>query len=185
MFSCEFSKHFSEYFLIGHLETAASTKWVNYLILPQWRAWENLQICWQRSFSIFDELLTNERFLYCLTSDFLLFEKLWNLIHFFQNKKMVYLTHFQTMLLKSLENLPWKYQKTYGFLMFLGSIEVKHCLKIVQFYLKPCTHHSYQFKSSHPEVFNKKGVLKNFTKFTGKLLSQSLFLKLQVFHSLF
>ena len=122
---------------------------------------------------------------YCLTSDFLLFEKLWNLIHFSQNNKMVCLTHFQTMLLKTLENLPWKHQKTVGFLMFLGSIEVKHWLKIVQFYLKLCIHHSYQFKSSHPEVFYKKGVLKNFAKFTGKLLSQCPFLKLQVFQSLF
>ena len=30
--------------------------------------------------------------------------------------------------------------------------------------------------SSHPEVFYKKGVLKNFSKFTGKHLRQSLFL---------
>ena len=32
-------------------------------------------------------------------------------------------------------------------------------------------------RSSHPEVFCKKGVLRNFTKFTGKHLCQSLFLK--------
>ena len=31
------------------------------------------------------------------------------------------------------------------------------------------------FKSSCPEVFCKKGVLKNFAKFTGKHLCQSLF----------
>ena len=30
-------------------------------------------------------------------------------------------------------------------------------------------------RSSHPEVFFKKGVLRNFTKFTGKYLCQSLF----------
>ena len=33
----------------------------------------------------------------------------------------------------------------------------------------------YLYKSSRPEVFFKKGVLKNFTKFTGKHLCQSLF----------
>ena len=33
-----------------------------------------------------------------------------------------------------------------------------------------------QFKSSHLQVFYKKDVLKNFAKFTGKHLSQSLFL---------
>ena len=32
-----------------------------------------------------------------------------------------------------------------------------------------------EFGSSHPEVFCKKGVLRNFTKFTGKRLCQSLF----------
>ena len=32
-----------------------------------------------------------------------------------------------------------------------------------------------KFRSSHPEVFCKKGVLRNFTKFTGKHLRQSLF----------
>ena len=31
------------------------------------------------------------------------------------------------------------------------------------------------FKSSLPELFHKKGILKNFTKFTGKHLRQSLF----------
>ena len=30
-------------------------------------------------------------------------------------------------------------------------------------------------RSSRPEVFYKKGVLRNFSKFTGKLLCQSLF----------
>ena len=31
------------------------------------------------------------------------------------------------------------------------------------------------YRSSHPEMFCKKGVLTNFTKFTGKHLYQSLF----------
>ena len=31
------------------------------------------------------------------------------------------------------------------------------------------------FRSSGPEVFRKKSVLRNFTKFTGKYLCQSLF----------
>ena len=31
------------------------------------------------------------------------------------------------------------------------------------------------FRSSHPEVFCEKGVLRNFAKFTGKQLCQSLF----------
>ena len=31
-------------------------------------------------------------------------------------------------------------------------------------------------RSSRPEVFGKKGVIKNFTKFTGKHLCESLFL---------
>ena len=31
------------------------------------------------------------------------------------------------------------------------------------------------YRSSLPEVFNKKGVLRNFAKFTGKHLCQSLF----------
>ena len=38
----------------------------------------------------------------------------------------------------------------------------------------------YTYRSSGPEVFCKKAVLRNFTKFTGKHLCQSLFLiKLQ------
>ena len=32
----------------------------------------------------------------------------------------------------------------------------------------------YSYRSSHPEVFCKKGVLRNFAKFTGKPLHQSL-----------
>ena len=36
-------------------------------------------------------------------------------------------------------------------------------------------HLSDKFRSSHPAVFCKKGVLRNFAKFTGKYLCQSLF----------
>ena len=38
---------------------------------------------------------------------------------------------------------------------------------------------SYDFQKQPPEVFCKKGVLKNFTKVTGKHLFQSLFFKSQ------
>ena len=39
-------------------------------------------------------------------------------------------------------------------------------------------------RSNHPEVFCKKGVLRNFTKFAGKHLCRSLFLiKLQAFRA--
>ena len=35
----------------------------------------------------------------------------------------------------------------------------------------------FHFRSSHPEVFCKKGVIRNFAKFTGKYLCRSLFSK--------
>ena len=35
------------------------------------------------------------------------------------------------------------------------------------------------FRNSHPEVFYKKGVLRNFAKFTGKYLCQILFFRLK------
>ena len=38
------------------------------------------------------------------------------------------------------------------------------------------TNYTTGYKSSRPEVFSKKGVLKNFWKFAGKHLCQSLFL---------
>ena len=42
------------------------------------------------------------------------------------------------------------------------------------------TQQASTYRSGHLEVFNKKGVYKNFSKFTGKHLCQSLFLiKLQ------
>ena len=43
---------------------------------------------------------------------------------------------------------------------------------------------SESFRSSRPEVFCKKDVLKNFSKFTGKHLFQSLFL-IEFFNKLF
>ena len=39
--------------------------------------------------------------------------------------------------------------------------------------------------SSHPEVFFKKGVLRNFAKFTGKHLCQSLFIKKETLAQVF
>ena len=42
--------------------------------------------------------------------------------------------------------------------------------------LKPSGIFYFWFRSSRSEVYCKKGVLKNFAKFTGKHLSQSLFL---------
>ena len=40
-------------------------------------------------------------------------------------------------------------------------------------------------RSSRPEVFYKKGVLRNFAKVTGKNLCQSLFIKKRLWHSCF
>ena len=46
--------------------------------------------------------------------------------------------------------------------------------------LEKKTHLADHYRSSRPEVLCEKGVLRNFTKFTGKHLRQSLFLiKLQ------
>ena len=36
--------------------------------------------------------------------------------------------------------------------------------------MKKNTHKLFLFRSSHPEVFYKKGVLRNFEKFTGRRL---------------
>ena len=52
-------------------------------------------------------------------------------------------------------------QKKANFLVMFGSAEVLSKLEI--------------FRSSRSEVFCKKGVLRNFAKFTGKDLCQSLF----------
>ena len=38
------------------------------------------------------------------------------------------------------------------------------------------------YRNSHPEVFCKKGVLRNFVKFTGKHLCQSLFFNKVAYH---
>ena len=43
--------------------------------------------------------------------------------------------------------------------------------------LKPKLFNKDLLRSSRPEVFCKKGVLRNFAKFTGKHLCQSLFFK--------
>ena len=43
-------------------------------------------------------------------------------------------------------------------------------------FLSTCKHQKTIGRSTRPEVFCKKSILENFTKFTGKHLSQSLFL---------
>ena len=53
------------------------------------------------------------------------------------------------------------------YFMMWSNKKKKKCLKLYSWY--------YSFKSSRPELFCKKGVLKNFTKFRGKHLCQSLF----------
>ena len=45
--------------------------------------------------------------------------------------------------------------------------------------------HSSSFRSSHPEVFCRKGVLRNFAKFTGKHLCQGLFFKKETLAQVF
>ena len=68
-------------------------------------------------------------------------------------------------------------------ILFLRVVEAGHVL--LQGSMVNVTHTSYlnrrsyqmniQLRGSHPEVFCKKGVLRNFTKVTGKQLCQSLF----------
>ena len=60
-----------------------------------------------------------------------------------------------------------------------GSVVHFSCCSLVSFFhlyamMYACVHHR-RSRCSRPEVFYKKGVLKNFTKFTGKHLCQSLF----------
>ena len=56
--------------------------------------------------------------------------------------------------------------------MYLISVTAHKYLKVVSE-----SHYSYgHFRSSHPEVFCKKGVLENVAKFTVKHLRHSLFL---------
>ena len=43
------------------------------------------------------------------------------------------------------------------------------------YYNKDVCKEANDYRSSRPEVFSKKGVLRNFAKFTGKHLCQSLF----------
>ena len=49
------------------------------------------------------------------------------------------------------------------------------CNRIVLFIKKKLFLKKSASRNSHPEVFYKKGVLRNFEKFTGKHLCQSLF----------
>ena len=49
------------------------------------------------------------------------------------------------------------------------------CLWQFQLEVDYYSHKISKVRSSHPEVFCKKGVLRNFAKFTGKHLCQSLF----------
>ena len=62
-------------------------------------------------------------------------------------------------------------------LTLVDLIAIKLFLISSCFYLRVCNLSFYQKKltSSRPEVFCKKGVLENFTKFTGKHLCQSFF----------
>ena len=55
---------------------------------------------------------------------------------------------------------------------FLSLLVYKNCISFPKFVSEDTID-----RSSLPEVFCKKGVLKNCTKFTGKHLCQSLFLK--------
>ena len=61
------------------------------------------------------------------------------------------------------------------------TIQKTHYRLFVKYVLKTsCLKKNNKFQKQSPRVFFKKGVLRNFAKFTGKYLSQSLFLiKLQ------
>ena len=48
-------------------------------------------------------------------------------------------------------------------------------LHVILIYLENQSDYEHRLRSSRPELFCKKGDLKNFTKFTGKNLCQSLF----------
>ena len=65
--------------------------------------------------------------------------------------------------------------------IFDGSDKLGHTLSVTPFSNKSKSvalkTHFYICRSSRPKVFCKKGVLRNFTKFTGKHLCQSLFFK--------
>ena len=51
-----------------------------------------------------------------------------------------------------------------------------NCKVLRKVFQKNSTFHSFNYRKGHPEVFCKKGVIKNFAKSTGKHLCQSLFL---------
>ena len=73
----------------------------------------------------------------------------------------------------------WKTQKKRRFYIFLRiSYVVKLFLKVtvsLPLYLQPLTISNHYRQEHPPEVFYKKYVFKNFAKFTGKQLWQSLF----------
>ena len=56
---------------------------------------------------------------------------------------------------------------------------IKYGFQLGQQYFNADNHYSllHRFRSTRPEMFRKKGVLNNYTKFTGKHLCQSLILK--------
>ena len=58
-----------------------------------------------------------------------------------------------------------------------NNIHKQSCISVLKHYWQKFWQFSRkrQYRSRRPEVFCKKGVLKNFTKFTGKQLCQSLF----------
>ena len=76
--------------------------------------------------------------------------------------------------------LEWQLFSTDAILRTCDILSKKATSSLQMFSNKYLTHSrawpSTTFKSSHPELFCKKGVFKNFTKFTGKHLCQSLFL---------
>ena len=91
---------------------------------------------------------------------------------------------------QNLKKLPGKICLLYGFNLY---VKYKIILKILRsfwmsFFYYTCRGNYFiskcifgdtlirvKYRSSHPEVFCKKGVLRNFAKFTGKHLCQSFF----------
>ena len=83
----------------------------------------------------------------------------------------------QTFSQDARKHLRWKVlQKSYMFAEILSTplvmVLVLYYLSIVQWKIRATDE-----QTQPPEVFHKKAVLKNFTKFTGKHLYQSLFFK--------
>ena len=80
------------------------------------------------------------------------------------------------LLHKFTKSLKWSenYLKYFDFdLTNTRKNKILFVLQTVHFYDKPIV--SFSFRSSRSEVFCEQGVLKNFAKFTGKHLRQSLF----------